>query len=196
MKILILFAFILLVLAQWFVPGQMMIEKSKILSGGRALKFRTEPVDPYDQFRGKYIYLKFKESQVTRVNDTSNKSIDLNKDVYVSFKNDNEGFAKVDSFSNLPFPGKIPYVRANVYRESLDDSAKGTLEMLNITFPFEKFYMEESKAGPAEVIYRQRNRDSTSKVYALVYLLDGRAAIKDVYVNDTSISTLVKLQQK
>lgn len=192
MKTLILSAFILLVLAQWFVPGEMVFEKSKILSNGRPLKFRTEPVDPYDQFRGKYVYLKFKEATVTRRIDTSNNKINFNGDIYVSFKEDKDGFALVDSFSNKPFSRNMPYVKANVFPSLESD----TLESWNIDYPFEKFYMEEAKAMPAEKLYRERNMDSTSNVYALVYVLDGKAAIKDVFVNDTSLSTLVKLKQK
>ena len=49
--------------------------------------------------------------------------------------------------------------------------------------------MEESKAKPAEDIYRKYNRrlDTINKTYAVVAVKDGKAVLKDVFINDKSI---------
>ena len=57
MKLVTILALSILTLAQWFVPGNMMIEMKRILSKGKAIKMQTAPIDPYDQFRGKFIKL-------------------------------------------------------------------------------------------------------------------------------------------
>jgi uncharacterized membrane-anchored protein len=63
-KILIL-AFALMVVAQFYVPISMITESEDILSEGTPYKFRTAPIDPNDPFRGKYITLSFKENFCT-----------------------------------------------------------------------------------------------------------------------------------
>ena len=50
-------AFILLVLVQLFVPANMILEQEDILKNGTPYKFKTAPIDPYDPFRGKYVWL-------------------------------------------------------------------------------------------------------------------------------------------
>jgi hypothetical protein len=54
--------------------------------------------------------------------------------------------------------------------------------------------MEEYKAPRAETIYREQSTDSNSRAYALVSLYKGDAVIKDVFINDTSISEILKRQ--
>ena len=57
-------AFILMVLAQLYVPASMIFQKERVITQGTAYKFRTAPIDPNDPFRGKYITLSFNETGV------------------------------------------------------------------------------------------------------------------------------------
>ena len=52
MKIL-LSVFILVALVQLFVPAKMILDREDILDMGKEYKFKTEPIDPNDPFRGK-----------------------------------------------------------------------------------------------------------------------------------------------
>jgi len=56
---------------------------------------------------------------------------------------------------------------------------------------FDKFYLEEYKAPCAETLYRESNRDSKNRTYALVRIFKRDAVIEDVFVNDTSIHKLI-----
>ena len=51
--------FIILAVAQIAVPAQMIFGREAILKAGTAYKFSTEPVDPSDPFKGKYITLNY-----------------------------------------------------------------------------------------------------------------------------------------
>ena len=57
MKTLYIFIlFIIVVCAQLFVPSQMIFQQEDVLKTGTAFKFKTQPVDPSDPFKGKYIF--------------------------------------------------------------------------------------------------------------------------------------------
>jgi uncharacterized membrane-anchored protein len=59
----------LVVIAQLYVPLQMMFNQEDIMKTGTEFKFQTAPIDPYDPFRGKYITLFFKEREITVQNN-------------------------------------------------------------------------------------------------------------------------------
>ena len=43
--------FILVALAQLFVPAKMILDREDVLSTGTAFNFKTRPIDPTDPFR-------------------------------------------------------------------------------------------------------------------------------------------------
>jgi len=188
MKKLILPLFFLLVVIQWLVPAQMIWKKEAIGSKGTAYKFRTAPIDPYNPFIGKYIVLNYNEPQIKI---PTRELVKYEKEVYVTFKKDRQGFAEIDKVFNK-IPSRTDYLKTFInYSEEIND---GTL--ITIYYPFKRFYMEESKAPEAERLYGSINRDSTANVYAMVAIYNGDAAIKNVYVNDTAIADLVRNEQR
>ena len=66
---------------------------------------------------------------------------------------------------------------------------------MRIEYPFDRFYMEETKAQAAEDMYRESIIDSTQVAYALVNIRNGEAVIRDVLINGTSVSDLVKARE-
>jgi len=80
------------------------------------------------------------------------------------------------------------------YVATKKDSTK-TIQELNVEYPFERFYMEESKAPLAESMYWEVSRDTTKITYASVSIQNGRAVLKDVFIGDVSIRELVKAKQ-
>lgn len=173
--------FVIVVLFQLAVPVKMILDKENILSLGVPYKFRTRPIDPYDPFRGRYITLDFTASQFDIANDSSWRAGDV---VYVHLGKDAEGFARIKDISRQPpADGNVDYVKGQI-RYVYD-------EHVAIEYPFKRFYMEETKATGAEELYRSSRMDTAQVVYALVNVRDGDAALKDVMVNDVSISELV-----
>ncbi len=185
MKIISLTAFVLIVVVQWFVPTSMIFKKEGILKNGKVFKFKTEPIDPSDPFEGKYISLKFQQ-------DTFPLNKELEKlsngdEIFVVLKQEN-GYAVIAQVSVNEPKGNLDFVKASVdYVENYDNNRR-----IHINYTFNKFFMEESKAPKAEVLYNDASQKSRENCYALVYTKDGSAVVSDVLVNDTSISKLVK----
>ncbi|MGB6269556.1 MAG: GDYXXLXY domain-containing protein [Olleya sp.] len=178
--------FIIVACIQLFVPSQMIINKEDTLSNGKAYKFKTRPVDPTDPFRGKYITLRF-DINSSQTNDSTWVRDDK---VYVYLDTDNLGFAKVKSVSKEQLNTHSDYVIAEVrwYNQRTDE--------LNFNLPFNRFYMEESKAKPAEEAYREAQRDTLpNNTYALVYVKEGDAVLKDVLINEIPIGNYIENQK-
>jgi uncharacterized membrane-anchored protein len=187
-KKIILPIFIVVALAQLYVPFKMIFDREEILKTGTEYKFSTAPIDPSDPFRGKYIILSYKDN-VIAVKDE--KSWATGETVYVSLVKDEAGFAKIASVSKeKPFENK-DFVKAEVSAVSSDRTNK-----LTLYYPFDRYYMEESKAYDAELIYAKSAQDSTQIAYALVSIKEGEAVLKDVLINGTPIKEIVKEKQK
>lgn len=176
--------FVLLLLAQWAVPVQMIFKKNRILSNGISYKFETAPVDPTNPFLGKYIVLNFKETSL-KVPDVKGFSYDSK--VYVQFSKSDKGFARITSIA-LKKPATSDYLETTV--NYISEEKSGAIVFLD--YPFTKYYMEESKAPKAERIYGERSLDTSLKTYALVKVYNGDAIVKDIYINDSLLNDVIR----
>tara|TARA_R110002049_G_scaffold99113_3_gene241664 strand:+ start:5105 stop:5482 length:378 start_codon:yes stop_codon:yes gene_type:complete len=96
MKTIYIFIIFLLVAAiQLFIPAQMILNQETILKTGTAYKFKTQPVDPSDPFKGKYINLNYKIDSFK----TNDSLWERNEPIYVYLITDSLGFAKIDTVS-------------------------------------------------------------------------------------------------
>jgi uncharacterized membrane-anchored protein len=172
--------FAAMVLAQWIVPGSMIYDSQEIITKGVPLKFKCEPVDPNDPFRGKYITLDFDIRQFTV---DSSQQFEQRSDVIAVLKNDSAGFAVIADIRKQPPEGDELYLKLPInYMSNMNKSTE-----LYFDIPFTRFYMEEYKAPAAETLYQQGVADTTGNTYALVYVYKGNARIRDVMVRDTSV---------
>ena len=186
MKRLIWTAFIILLIEQWAVPSQMIWKKHTIQTKGKLFKFQTAPVDPSDPFIGKYIVLNFKENSLKMRHHAD---ILRGSKVFVTFL-EVDGFARIKNITNSK-PPTTTYMEAVVRSYSSDADS----DIVYIDYPVDRFYMQEYKAPQAEMIYNERTNDSLNKTYALINVYKGGAVIKDVLINDTSISDIIKSNQ-
>ena len=177
--------FILMVLVQLFVPANMIWNNEDVLRTGKEFKFKTAPIDPNDPFRGKYIFLSFDNITVEIPKEHDWKRGEA---IYVSIKEDNKGFAIIDSISRKEPQQIQDFVKAEV---GFINSYQADKVTMNIRYPFERFYMEESKAYDAEITYRETRRDTTKTAYALVNVKEGDAVLKDVLIDGVPIAELV-----
>ena len=183
-KKLLLTAFILVALVQLYVPAKMIWDKENVIETGIEYKFKTAPIDPSDPFRGKYITLNYDENTAI-VSD--GQDWELGESIYVSLTTDNLGFAKIQSVSKTKPTDNESFIKAKVRFSSGNSSNK-----LTIDYPFDRYYMEESKAYDAELIYRQSQQDTNQVTYALVSIKNGDAVLKDVLIDGTSIREILK----
>ncbi len=179
MKKLIIPLFLALACIQWWVPASMIASKETVLKNGKAFKFLTEPVDPSNPFKGRFIALNFKASVFT---PSDKNEFSRGQVIYVSLITDDSGFARITAVSAKEPTGKTDYVKALIDYIDYDD-----VKTIHIQYPFEEFYMDEYKAPEAEDAYREVNRDIKNKTYALVKILNGDAVIEDILIDDIPI---------
>ena len=184
----IFIAFIVVAIIQFAVPAKMIWDKENILKSGKEFKFKTAPVDPTDPFRGKYIALNYKEN--TYFSDTPS-TWKEGDNIYVTLKTNAEEFAVIERVSKDKPADDSDFVKATVQSISGLQSNKMT-----IAYPFNRFYMEESKAYEAEQVYRKSQSTRETSTYALVYIKNGHAVLKDVVIDGVSIVEKVKESQK
>lgn len=177
-------AFVLLALVQLYVPAKMIFDKEEVLNTGTAYKFKTAPIDPSDPFRGKYITLSYEENTI-EVQD--GQAWTRGETVYVLLTTDQDGFAKIKSVSKEKPADEIDFIQAKV-----NFIFGGGDNRLMIDFPFDRYYMEESKAYEAELSYRESLQDASRVTYALVNVKAGEAVLKDVLIDGISIREIVK----
>ena len=183
----ILLAFVFVALAQIYVPAKIVLNRVQILGTGKEFKFKTAPIDPADPFRGKYIMLDFKE---TTIDIQKEEKWTRGETVNVFLTTDENGFAKIKSVSKLEPADKQDFLKAKVRFISYDGSK------LTIDYPFDRFYMEESKAYDAELTYNRSRRDTNSVAYALVNIKNGESVLKDVMIDGISIREIVKQEEQ
>jgi uncharacterized membrane-anchored protein len=183
-KKIIFLVFCLAVTAQLYVPSKMIFDRNDVLVSGKPFKFKVAPVDPSDPVRGKYITLNY---ETTTVPVPVGSEWPYFSPVYLELTQDSNGFASViAAHHEVPTNESGSYVKAKtLYYNSTDNT-------ISIAYPFDRYYMEESKAQGAEDLYRASVPDSTQVTYALVYVKDGEAVLKDVMINDVPIKNLVK----
>lgn len=173
--------FLIVVIVQLFVPAKIIYDSEDILADGKEFKFRTAPIDPIDPLRGKYIFLQFKENSinVNNSNDWAN-----GETIFVSFENDENGFAKIKSIHKEKPEATIDFVKSKI-----------TMVFQNkvtVIYPFDRYYMEETKAGKAEIIYNNSIIDTNKITYALVSVKNGNAIIKNIYIDEIPITEYIK----
>ena len=179
----LLLLFVVMALVQLYVPARMILEYEMIIRTGAPFKFRIAPVDPLDPVRGKYITLDFKDVTAT-VNDP--RLWEADEKVFVELANDPNGYAMISNVSKSK-PSHPNFVSAKVGFTGSTNEKK-----IFIKFPFDRFYMEETKASGAETIYREAARDPNQVAYALVYVNEGESALTDVFINNVSIQKIVE----
>ena len=182
-KKLVIILFFLMVCAQLFVPAQMILHQENILSQGKIMKFKTQPVDPSDPFRGKYINLNFEADEVVI---TNKKNYREGETVFAILDNDSLGYAKINAISKIKPSKSIIFLKTKIDHFDYNDST-----IVNLSLPFAKFYMNEHKAQTAENLYSQSAREIKNTTCAVVSILDGDATITDVLIDGIPIKKAV-----
>lgn len=186
-KKLLLLIFCIVAAIQIYVPAKMIFDSEDVIATGKEFKFKTEPIDPNDPFRGKYITLRFEENHIEQLTDTNWVA---NQDIYVKLIRDKDGYAKIKEICKTEPSDTDDFVKSKVNYYSQYNE-----KVVYIDYPFERYYMEETKAPDAEIVYRESARDTLQNTYALVSVKKGQAVLKDVFINETSIKTIVAQQQ-
>jgi uncharacterized membrane-anchored protein len=163
-----------LVVAQIAVPAGMIVKRERTLRQGEVFKFRTQPVDPYDAFRGRFVRLGFQENTAPKpeVPFEWKRERYLFAGIYVK----EDGYAAFSSASVTP-PDSGPYLKMKFWHVDYDK------DEVALRWILDRFYMEEYVAPDAERAYRQQSQGQEHDVYASIRVLDGFAVIENLYIN-------------
>lgn len=174
--------FSLMVIAQIVASAQIVYKHEATIHSGNVYKFITAPIDPSDPFRGKYIVLDF-EMDIYNTESSGWESYD---NAYLYLSKDEKDFAVIDTLSRTKLDTNLnDYVEVEIRGQHSNQ--------VYFDLPFDTYYMEETKAYDAELLYRENNRrGEAQKVYATVYIQEGTHVLTDVVVNGISIKDAVK----
>jgi len=174
--------FALMAISQLAIPALMIKGQEDTLSYGTEYRFRTRPVDPYDLMRGKYITLQYDEVWAKSASNWN--SGDL---VFITLSEDEQGFARLEeAFQDRP-TSEIDYLEI-----TLDGYHFEERDSIYVRLPFDRFYMEESKAQAAEDLYRESARSEEIDAYAVVMVKEGKAVLKNVMLDGVPIKEAVE----
>ncbi|MFL9844130.1 GDYXXLXY domain-containing protein [Flavobacterium rhizosphaerae] len=173
-------------LAQLFVPLKMVYDNEITVTQGKIFRFRTKPVDPNDPFRGKYISLDYEADTIAALPGVWEQG----EKAYAMLEHDAEGFARISSLVHDRPDNDTDYIQV-----TLSYNINGTQYF---DLPFDRFYMEESKAPKAETAYREYNNRQSRVLpaYALVAVSHGNAVLKDVIIGGKPIKEYLEYDEK
>lgn len=171
-------AFIIYAICLLAIPAKMILDQQAVFNEGTAYKFKCQPVDPNDPFRGKYVRLGFERIEAP-VNNKQNSSDPF----YGIISLDNNGYAHVSKVVHTYDPDEV-MIELNLNYSSDSISV--------FSLPFDRLYMNEDKAQSAENLYRDALRDDNQDVYAKVFISNGRFLLDDVYVDGTPLKDMLE----
>lgn len=183
----IFIAFAAMVLLQLGLPLRTVIQHEWALLYGEVFKFKTRPVDPNDPFRGKYVALSFTglESVLSQEKIKAlGPDIYSGQQVYLIIEKDDTGYARAVDVSLTPPNTEQAYFSAVVdqfYTNHVEEA------IIRLRYPFDRFYLEESKAPRADERYAEANRRDSMEVYAEVHIRKGIAVLADVVIDGLSL---------
>jgi uncharacterized membrane-anchored protein len=177
--------FILVAFAQLAVPAMIAWGRIQTLAHGRVWKFKTEPIDPEDAVRGRYISLRFAAESFPAPERPELEQIATGATVYVVLKEGVDGFAQVDHISTTPLAGDNVVTARNGYWS--DNSQR-------VWFPFNKFWVTEKRAPAAEKAYFENSRRGQQNAFVTVRVRYGDAALEQLYIDNQPLADFQRAQ--
>lgn len=179
-KRVLLLLFIVTAVVQIAVSAGMIISREITIRSGKEYKFRTEPVDPYDAFRGRYVALSVEGSSALF---GEGEEYTRRQTVYAVIEEDKQGFARITRVQPER-PDHDNYIKAKIGRVYKN--------AVSLNLPFNRFYMDEFEAPKAEAAYRTSGRKEGFETYITVRVHSGNGVIEGLYIDDKHIREYVK----
>lgn len=174
---LLLFAVVAVV--QLAVAGGAIVKSELALRTGEAFRFRIQPVDPVDAFRGRYVAIRFAVDRAPAADDLDVKP---GKQVFLPLEIDGDGYAVLGQAS-VEKPVSGPYLRLRAGGIYPDEDGN---RFVWVSMPFRRYYMDEDLAPEAErAVWRGRRGQREASVS--VRVRGGVGVIEDLYIDDVPI---------
>ncbi len=188
-KKLLFSAFILVGLAQLFVPWQMIRQQPNFAAAGAEFKFKIDSKlkegsnHTGASIRGKFIWLEFEQA---RLKITDKKVWEPDDGVFVLFTRDSLGFAKIESVTKTKPVNNVDWVRARVWVNWRDTTT------LHINYPFNQYYIKDTNPNDVETIIKNGLNDSLKFNYLSVKIRENQFQVEDLIINEVSFKEMMK----
>jgi uncharacterized membrane-anchored protein len=179
--------FALVAAIQLVVPAGMIVRHAATLRYGRVYKFRTRPVDPYDAFRGRYVWLGFEQDHARWRGETDRI---YRQKGYGRVEEGSDGYAVIRELTPKP-PSTGDWLKVEVLYPGWGTNIGSTYFRL----PFDRYYVEEAKASKAEKAYWQhqnRRSQTNENTYAVIRIWNGESALEDLYIGGKPIAEVLR----
>ncbi len=186
-------AFIVVALAQLFVPWQMISEQPKFAETGVEYKFKIDSKAKSDNnwagasIRGKYIWLKFEEDQI-KIADK--KEWENFQSAYVLLTHDSAGFAKIESATKTKPQNSIEWIRAKTWVHWKDTTT------LHLEYPFNMYYFKDTSPKEIESILKNGLSDSLKVNYLSVKIRENQFFVNDLIIDGISFKEMMDKVKK
>ena len=184
MRRIAIIVFVLVAAAQLAVPASIVWKRGRTLAYGRVWKFKTEPIDPEDAIRGRYVALRLAAEKGLQQPGPS-REFKPETLLYATLKEDAEGFARVDKLSATNVAGD------DVLRVEMGYWADG---WQRIKFPFDRLWVAEKIAPQAEQAYRDNSRRGKENAFVTVRVRNGDAALEQLYIDNQPLVEYLRAQ--
>ena len=165
-------------LIQWAAPVMQIWKHESVLTGGTLVKIKCGAPDPYDPLRGRFLAVRPEQDMVTVPSGAAYSS---GQTVYGWLDVGSDGLATVTKLSEtLP----IDHLAIELTTSYSYDGK------VYITWPFDRFYLNEKIAPEADVWLRDNLRDRKT-VVAEVRVKDGRAVLQTLSLDGKSFRDIL-----
>jgi len=171
--------FTIVALVQIAVAGGAILRSELALRTGEAFRFRIQPVDPVDAFRGRYVAIRFAIDRAPVADDLE---LRPKKRVFVPIEIDADGFAILGRADVEP-PARGSYLRLQAGGIYPDEDGN---RFVWVSMPFGRYYMDENLAPEAERAVWGGPRGQR-EAFVSVRVRDGIGVIEDLYVDGVPI---------
>ncbi len=171
--------FAVMVATQLAVPAWMIYARERVLRQGEVYRFRAEPVDPYDAFRGRYVALSLRGQRVPQLADAP---LAHGEKAYVVLARGADGYAHFAAAQRAK-PTTAGYLRLTLV--GLDS------EGLRFDLPFDRYYLNEHLAPAADAAFRQRTSGGRRAAWIDLRVLGGRGVIEELYIDGKPVADAV-----
>ncbi len=187
-KPLLLTAFILVALAQLFIPYQMIRTQAGFAETGTEFKFKTENRFNPDfngtgsDLSGKFIMLKFRDDHI-QISDK--KDWENIEGAYVEFTTDSAGFAKIQSVTTVKPVSHNDWVRARVNIHWKDSTR------LQLFYPFNNYYIQDTQIKKVESVIKNGLCDTLKTNYLKIKIKENQFVAGDLMIDGVPFKEII-----
>ena len=185
---LIITAFILVALAQLFVPYRMISKQAGYAEAGTEFKFKTDNRFNPDfngtgsDLSGKFIWLKFSEDHVKITDKQYWENV---RNAYVIFTTDSNGFARIRSVVTVKPVDTPDWVWAGV-RVNWKDTTK-----LQLFYPFTKYYIQDTQTKKVESVIKNGLCDTSKTNYLKIKINENQFTAGDLIIDGVPFEEMI-----